>query len=193
MPQLEVLRKFLSGFVSIPPLEWLQLVKLLGLRRLENDSFYFRQGEAVDELAFVVKGLLYNFYTNSQGEDYVKYFVKEGEVVSCYSSVLQGIPANFSSLTLEPTTLVTLKYKDLKSLFQRHSCWQEMARVYTEKLYIEKEEREQHFLMANARTRYQDFVKAKPQLLQRVPQYLIASYIGISPVSLSRIRSQKEM
>ncbi len=189
MEKFEALKKYLSSFVSIPPLEWLHLIKILGYRKLEKGSFYFRQGEAVDELSFVLKGLLYNFYTNDNGEEFVKYFIREGEVVSCYSSLLQNKPANYSSLTLEPTTLITLKFKDLQNLYKRHPCWQEMARVNTEKLYIEKEEREQNFLMADAKMRYDSFLKVKPELVQRVPQYLIASYIGISPVSLSRIRA----
>ncbi|MEQ1875891.1 MAG: Crp/Fnr family transcriptional regulator [Bdellovibrionia bacterium] len=188
MEQLENLRKFLSGMIEMPESEWLYLTTLLKPKKLEKDAFNFRQGDEVSEIAFVARGLLYNFYTDANGEDFVKFFISEGGVVSCYSSLLQGIPASYSSRALEPVTLVTLQYSDLKKLYERHPCWERMGRVMVERLYIEKERREQRFLMADAKTRYESFTKERSELVNRVPQYLIASYIGISPVSLSRLR-----
>jgi hypothetical protein len=63
-----------------------------------------------------------------------------------------------------------------------------MGRLSAEKLYIEKEQREWQFLLGDAKSRYENFVQENRGLIDRIPQYLIASYIGISPVSLSRIR-----
>jgi CRP-like cAMP-binding protein len=185
---LEAVRKYLSGFVAVPPGEWFPFVKLLRLKKLEKGEFFCRQGEETQDLGLVLKGLLFNFYTNSEGEDFVKYFIPENNVVACYSSLIKGEPAAFSSQALEPTTLVTMKYRDLQALRERHICWERLGRISAERLYIEKEEREQRFLMEDARARYGAFVRANGELMQRVPQYLIASYLGISPVSLSRIR-----
>lgn len=182
------LKKFFSDFFEVPPLEWLYLARLLKVQNLKKDDFYFRQGDPVKEISFVAKGLIVNFYTSDAGEDFIKYFVQEKTFVGCYSSLLLGVPASFSSQALEPSTLVTLQYKDLESLYRRHPCWERMGRIIAEKLYVEKEKREQYFLMADAKARYEGFLKDSPGLAQRVPQYLIASYIGISPVSLSRIR-----
>lgn len=169
-------------------MEWLRIAKLLRYKTLKKGDFYFHQGEPVSEISFVTKGLLYNFYTNSEGEDFVKYFIPEGNLVACYSSLLQGIPAAFSCQALEQTKMISLPFEKLQALYQSSAFWERMGRLSAEKLYIEMEKREQCFLMADAKGRYENFVQEKPELVQRVPQYLIASYIGISPVSLSRIR-----
>jgi len=178
----------LEGFFSVPPTEWIHLARLLKIRRLNKGEYYFKQGDPVNEVGFVTKGLLYNFYTNSDGDEYVKYFVREHGFLGCYSSLIQGTPAVFSSQTLEPTILFTMRYDDLKNLFQRHAHWERLGRIMAERLYIEKEVREHDFLMSNAKCRYEGFLKSHSDLAQRIPQYLIASFIGISPVSLSRIR-----
>ena len=190
MEHFENLKKYLEGFLTLPPLEWLRLAKSLRIRSLEKGEFYIRQGEPVHELGFVIKGLLYNFYTNDKGQEFVKYFIPENNLVACYSSLLQDVPAVFSCQAWEPTTLVTLQYSELQKFYKAHSAWERIGRLSAEKLFIEMEKREQEFMMADAKTRYENLIKAKPGLPQRVPQYLIASYIGISPVSLSRIRAQ---
>lgn len=190
METFDIIKKYLSSVIDIPPLEWIHFISLLRIKKLEKDTFYFRQGENVSEISFVIKGLLYNFYSDAEGNDVVKYFIREGGPVTAYSSLLQNIPAFFSCQTLEPTTLVTLKYEDLQKLYKRHPCWERMGRLQAERLFIEKEKREQRFLAHDATDRYNFFIKENPTLLNRIPQYLIASYLGVSPVSLSRIRKQ---
>lgn len=188
MEAFDALKTYLAGAFSLPPLEWLRLAKSLRFKSLAKGEFFVKQGDPVSEIGFVVKGLLYNYYTNDSGEDFVKFFIPEKNMVACYSSLLQGIPAGFSSQALEPTTLITFPYKELRNLYQSHAAWERIGRLSVEKLYIDMEKREQYFMMADAKTRYEAFLRDKPDLVQRVPQYIIASYIGISPVSLSRIR-----
>ncbi len=188
MEQIESLKQYLTSFLNIPATQWLHLITCLGFRSLGKGEFYFKQGEVHDEIGFVVKGLLYNFYTDQNGDEFVKSFVDQGNPVSCYSDLIQKTPSSFSSQTLEPTKLVTLRYTDLLKLYDKHSCWERMGRVSAEKLFIEKEHRERLFLTSDAKARYETFAQENPNLMNRIPQYLLASHIGISPVSLSRIR-----
>jgi CRP-like cAMP-binding protein len=188
LEQLAQLKRYFAQFLSIPPLEWLHFTTRLKFRTLKKGEFFLRQGQPVSDLGFVLKGLLFNFYTNQDGEQFVKYFIPEGNIVGCYSSLIRNRHAVFSCQTLEPTALLTMKYADVQSLFDRHACWEKLGRLSAERLYIDLEEREQYFLMSDAKTRYEGFIKDRPGLEQRIPQYIIASYIGISPVSLSRLR-----
>lgn len=185
---IEKLKNYLQSFMSIPPLEWPHLIKSLRYRSLKKDEHFFKQGEVFGEIGFVAKGLLYNYYTNRAGDEFVKIFVKEGEPVSPYSSQIQGIPANYSCKALENTHLITLKFEALQNLYRRHACWERLGRLNAEKYFINKESREHEFLIADAKGRYEHFVRDHQELINRVPQYLIASYLGMSPVSLSRIR-----
>ncbi len=186
------LKKYLSTFIEIPFQEWAYFSSVLRMRKIAKDEFYFRQGDAVDEIGFVIEGLFYNFYANKKAEDSVKYFIPEGNAIACLSSLILNLPASFSGQALEDSTLLTIKFSDLQKVFLRHSCWERMGRLSAEKLYIEKEIREERFLRTDARKRYEYFVKEHPNLVNRVPQYLIASYLGMTPVSLSRIRKTRK-
>jgi len=189
MNHFEALKKYLSSFVSIPSEEWQHLVTLMKLQKLEKGELFFKQTQEAPSLGFVVQGLLYNYYEEEDRDNVVKYFIPEGSVVGCYSSMLRQVPAIFSSQALEPTTMLTIKYTDYKSLYDRHGCWDRLGRLTIEKLYIEKEYREQQLMMSDAKKRYELFLKDFEKILNRIPQYLIASYIGITPVALSRVRS----
>lgn len=190
MLNLESLKDSLLSFVSVPATEWIHLVSLLKIKSYAKDENFFVQGEKFDEIGFVVKGLLYNYYTLTSGELIVKNFINERQLVTCYSDLLLDRAASFSCRTIEDTKLVVLKHRDLLGLYDRNKCWERMGRMSAEKQFIAKEHRESDFLFLDAKGRYEKFVKENATLINRVPQYLIASYIGISPASLSRIRSE---
>lgn len=190
MIQFDAFRKYLATFVSVPPTEWLHLVSVLRLRHLEKGEYYFKQGQKFDEIGFVVKGLLCGYYVLDNGKQTVKKFFAEGEPVSCYADLIMGTPADFSCQTLEPTTLITLKYSELQNLYKRHACWEKMGRISAEKIFIEKEQRTRSYLTMRGRGRYIHFCNRNPALVERIPQYLIASYLGITAVALSRAKNQ---
>lgn len=188
MELFDNLKKYLSSISQIPPLEWLHFMTLLGSRSIGKDEYYFQQDEDFDEIGFVIKGLLYNYYTDEKGQQFVKYFIANNAVVSCYPALLRQMKTTFSCKTLEATHLITIKYSAFVKLYDRHPCWDRIGRKVAEKLYLEKDEREQYFLMADGKTRYEKFVQDRRELIDRIPQYIVASYLGLAPTSLSRIR-----
>jgi len=78
----------------------------------------------------------------------------------------------------------------LQELYDRHPVWERIGRIKAERLAIQKEFREKEFLLDTAETRYRRFLKEFPDLTDRIPQYYIASYLGITDVALSRIRKK---
>lgn len=188
MTLLSAFKEQLTASLEIPSEEWASFEKCLGLQELSSDEIYYRQGEACNEIGYVVNGLVYNYYTTESGDEVVKNFVVAGNPVASYMSLIFEKPATFTCKTIERTTLITLKYSDLKSFYTRHACWERLGRMNAEKCFAVTEEREQQLLTMDATARYNLFLKNNPELSQRVPQYLIASYIGVSPVTLSRIR-----
>lgn len=190
MKAFESFQKFLNSFASVPLTEWAYLIPLMRFKTLQKGDYYFQQNEKFDELGFVLSGLLYNHYNLNNGELTVKNFIYEGQLVTCYTDLLLNRPASFSCLALETTRLIIVKYADLQKLYTRHICWERIGRLAAEKQFILKESRETDFLFLDAKRRYLKFVQENSTLVNRVPQYLIASYIGISPASLSRIRSE---
>jgi hypothetical protein len=89
---------------------------------------------------------------------------------------------------LQETHLLVCNLASIVELFNQHHCWEKLGRILAEQLYIKKETREAEFLLDDAETRYFNFQKQYPGLEERIAQYHVASYLGITPVMLSRIR-----
>ncbi len=185
------LKKLLSEMAQIPPFEWVYFLSHLKIKRIKKGELYFHQGEYFDEMGFIVDGLMYNFYTNESGDEHVKVILENGKFVAPYSTIIKNKISPFSSRAVHNTLLVTLKYKDLLTMYERHKCWERIGRKAAEELFARKEEREYQFLILDAKTRYENFVKDYQHCLHLIPQNLIASYIGINPASLSRLRKKQ--
>lgn len=181
-------KEYINRVVQVPESEWDFFASRLRHFNLGKGEFFFEQGEFPTEIGFVLSGLLYNYYTSANGVKHVKKFSAASAPVASYSSMIAGQPTFYSCEALEETQMVTIKFSVLQELYKRHACWANLGRIIAEKLYLEKEFREREFLTHDAKTRYETFKKQRPELLERVPQYLIASYLGITPVSLSRLK-----
>lgn len=185
---IDVLRHELASLVAIPPNEWLFFAAHLRIKFIKKNEIYFQQGEFFDEIGFIAKGLMYNFFVTQDGHQAVKVILGEGRLVSPYSTIIKNEVSPFSAKAIESTVLITLKYESLKKMYQRHICWERLGRVFAEKLYDQKEVREMQFLTMNAKSRYEAFCSENEKILKRIPQRLAASYCGITPEALSRIK-----
>lgn len=148
-------------------------------------------GEPSVIVGFIVHGLVRFYYITHDGQDMTKSFCQEGEFVGAYDAFIQQTPTTFSIEALEDTTLLTLPFARLFELGEQHMVWQGIHLNMVQRLYLKKQQREQELLLYDAATRYRHFQARYPTLEQRVKQYHIASYLGITPVSLSRIRAQR--
>jgi CRP-like cAMP-binding protein len=186
----------LSMITQIPISEWIFLAKKIKTKSLKKDEHLFRLGEHSEIIAFVSKGFVYSYYTSPKNEELVKKFCWEGRLTSPYVSFLNGRKeCMFSCKALEKTFLFYINYTDMLEMYQRHECWQKLGRLLAEKSIIEREEREYESLCLASTERYLSFVQKNAKHINRIPQYLVASYLGITPISLSRIRkslSQKK-
>jgi CRP-like cAMP-binding protein len=188
----KLLRSYLGRIVAIPDQEWKRLSSSIGHRRLVKDDYFVKAGENANHIGFVLNGLLKKFYRTEDGREFIKDFSVEGRLVTAYSSLLQNTPVRLNIQAIEATNLLVIPYDKFTSLYQWHPCWQRLGRKIAENLFIEREQREWELLIFPAKERYEMFVQRYPDLLARVPQYEIASYLGISPISLSRLRGEKQ-
>ncbi|MNI08038.1 hypothetical protein D3C73_610620 [compost metagenome] len=112
------------------------------------------------------------------------------EFITSYSSLLQNAPSFFAIQALMDSQLIVIPYSDFQSLFARHICWERLGRIIVEQLFVKKETRERELLLLSAEARYLLFLEKYGQVVKHIPQYHIASYLGITPVALSRIRKK---
>jgi len=119
-------------------------------------------------------------------------FSLEQDFATSYGSMVKGEASAFSIEAMEDSVVIEISYDLLKELMDTSPMWERFVRTSVERLYIRKEERERELLCYSALERYQAFLLKYPGLEKRIPQYHIASYLGISPVSLSRLLRNDE-
>jgi CRP-like cAMP-binding protein len=174
---------------NIPKDEMSKLQKLLKPLTLKKGEYFLRAGEIPNRVGFNISGLLRLFYIDYNGSEVTKHFCFENTLAISYSAFLLREESKLFIQAIEDTELVTISFYDYNNLLKEHIFWQIAARKLAEMLFILKEKRESELLLKNAQERYIQFLKDYPNLESRLNQYHIASYLGITPESLSRIKS----
>lgn len=181
------LRGTLAQFADIPGDEWNALKNRLARVTIPKGGHFLRAGDVPDKLSFVASGLFRVYFVTERGDERVMAFREEGRLISGFSPFPGQRTPNFGIQALEDSVLLQIVL-DPSAILGSADCWKEIYAKYMEMLFLEKEERERQFLSEDAETRYRAFRASHPGLEERVPQYEIASYLGITPVALSRIR-----
>lgn len=166
-----------------------EAARLLSFARpltLSPSACLWHAGDRPDLLVMVEQGLLRAKVVLADGREYIKEFYWEGDEFLDFHHLLSGEPARYSVEALEPCRLLLFNLADLRTL----SCW---PAWYQHLLAVQlriKEEKELLLLTESPQARYQHFLRSFPALEARVPDHQIAAYLGITPISLSRIRKR---
>jgi CRP-like cAMP-binding protein len=180
----------LRNITTIPDEEIGKFLALLKTRNLNKGDFFIKKGEIPQSFAFVVRGLFRYYYTDKRGNVFTKGFFSESTFISSYSALIQKRESYFSIEALEKSKILVVNFEEWKLLLDNQICWHKFLLFLIEKGYCIKEAREREFLLFNAEERYKSFLKTYPGLEKRVKQHIIASFLGITPVALSRIRKK---
>jgi CRP-like cAMP-binding protein len=114
----------------------------------------------------------------------------ENGFAGSFHSLIRQQPCGFFIQALEKTETIVLPNRVLNEFYDRHACWEQLGRKNAEQLVLIKEAREKELLLDSLEVRYQRFLKEFPGLANRIPQYHIASFLGVTDVALSRIRKK---
>jgi CRP-like cAMP-binding protein len=128
------------------------------------------------------------FYINADEREATYYFAAENEFISDYPSFLPQRPSDKNIQALEPAEIHVISFDNLQRFYQHISFGERFGRLIAEEIFVDSIQQLASFYQDKPAIRYQNFVHRFPQLVQRLPQYYIASYVGIEPQSLSRIR-----
>ena len=180
----------LEKYTQIPTSEWEKTEACLKPLHLDENEFFIMQGDMPDRFAFIISGIFRVFCITESGDEKTLSFRTKGQFLAAYTPFLENRDAWYSIQALEHSELIYMNFDDFVKLSMGHPCWEKVIKEYIIQLYIEKENRERSFLTENAKTRYLQFRNQYPELEQRIHNFYIASYLGISPVSLSRIRGE---
>ncbi len=185
---MNVLEKFLKNI----PLTDSQRAKVLALFQkieLEQDSVFIEQGQVATKIGLVESGIMMYVQNDEQGKFWVCDFAEVGNWVTQYKSVSTQAPSPLSIIALEPVTLYMISYQNITELSNEMPEFEKGTRKIVEKELFNLIDRSHHLQTLTASERYDKIRENRPNLLQRVPQYYLASYLGIAPQSLSRLRN----
>jgi CRP-like cAMP-binding protein len=188
---LHPLRAHLQNFVPLADEEWAPLAAALRPHHLARGDYFVTAGQYQPHIAFVLRGACRVYCVRPDGEERTTYFFFEQHLMADYTSCLTGKPSQFSIQALADTELVVFDYAVLQRLYREWPVYERFGRLVAEYLLVGTGERMLDLLLRTPAERYADLLaSSKHKIIERIPQHLIANYLGITAVSLSRIRAR---
>lgn len=180
---------FINKF-ELTDTDWLAFEQVGKISQFNAGQTLFQAGDILTEIKFVLSGTACNYYLKPDGTRRNKSFLQTGDVAASLSSVYNNQPCRFSCEALKTLVCFTVSYTDFYRISRLSDKWRDILEQMVIGLALKKEAREADLLMLSATELYQQFVAQMPELADSLPNYHIASYLGISEVSLSRIRAK---
>jgi CRP-like cAMP-binding protein len=180
-----------SAFQSlqiIPPDELDPLDDLITVRKLKKGALLLKENQVCNEIVFIKKGILRSYFFNHQGDEITNCFAFENEFMASLSSFITQNIAEENIQALVDTELQVISRESLEKLYKSGIHWQEIGRKLTEMEYVTLQKRMISFQKLSGTQRYEELYKNHQKYIQLIPLQYLASYLGVTPRHLSRIR-----
>lgn len=181
----------ISRYISLSKEELDYFHSLLKLKKIKRKKLLLQAGEICDFEAYMVKGCARIYFLDKNGFEVDIMFAVEDWWVSDLASFTQQRPADLFIQTIEDCEMLFISYKDKEKLYKKIPKFERFYRILMQRSYDNTIKRLVSTIAKPAEERYNDFIKKYPKIPQRVPQHLIAAYLGISPEFLSKIRARQ--
>jgi CRP-like cAMP-binding protein len=184
------LQKFYQNIWPAIPEETMELIsRKYTLVKFKKGKLILKPGEVCTWTAIVTEGIV-RYYHTSNGKDHIGQFYFPGMVVSDYVSYVQETPSRISIDAVKDCSLAFIKKEDSEKLREKVPGYLDMILKYLNQTYITNFDRSSSMILDSAETRYLKLIQNRPEILQQIPLFMVASYLGITPEVLSRIRKK---
>ncbi len=158
-------------------------------KKYPKDHILFEAGSICNHLYIILSGIARVFYFNEH-RDITVYFAKEQETITAIDSFIPRKESKYNIEALEDLEVMAITYEDLENLFESSPKYERFGRLFMQQVYMDLCERLDDLQLNNAQQRYNNLLKKHPELFQRVSLKYIASFLSITPETLSRIRGK---
>jgi CRP/FNR family cyclic AMP-dependent transcriptional regulator len=189
---LQVIRKHLERFIDISDDAWEYYISFVSIKNYPAKTKILVPCDFSNFEAYVLNGLLRLYVIDENNQEVTIHFAKEDWWVGDMNSFLNNKPSQFYIETIEPTTLASISFENKEMIYKKFPIFERCYRLIFQKTHFALMERLIGILSKTAEVRYQSFIEKYPDIQQRVAQHYIASYLGITPVFLSKIRAKKK-
>jgi CRP-like cAMP-binding protein len=183
-------KNYIKQITPISDKEFDETVIFFQEQTLRKGDFFIKQDKVCKQIAFIVKGTLRTYYINDKAEETTSCFCTENSLTTSYKSFILQPPSALSIQALEDTELLVIDYEHLQELYSKSIVWQNIGRAVAEREYIVMEQYASILNNETAKEKYLRLLKEQPNVLQKASIEDIASYLGVTRRTLTRIRKE---
>lgn len=189
--QFKKIHQVISSYIEINNEEWISYSSKFRVKEIRKKEIILNQGDICRDVFFVVNGLLRVFFVDNDGEEKTFHFSFENTFSADYESFLKKIPSSYSIQALEDTTVVLMSFEMLHDGYKILRNGEKLGRLLAEEYFFIFNDKIQAIYTQSSIVRYNKLTRKFPNILQRIPQHYIASYLNISSVHLSRLKNSQ--
>lgn len=187
---MDPFKQFLQNIVPITDEEFANSIPLFTKQYLGKGEYLIRQDQVCKHIAFIVKGSFRTYYLNDKGEETTSCFCTENGFTTSYKSFIFQEPSTLSIQAIEDSEILTIDYDKLHFLYNSSTVWLHIGRIVSEQQYLSLEKYASVLNNESAKEKYLRLLKEQPSVIHKATVEDIASYLGITRRTLSRIRQE---
>lgn len=190
MIDADKIKFYLGLFKDLKLNDLMQLIGMAKTRHLAAGEIFIKQGALTSKLVYIKKGLIRGYTIKENGEEATIILRWEDQFTASHDNIILRRPSRFNYQAVEDTTILELDYDAAQQLFDKNPRFAEARNFFILNMLADSMARIEAFILLTPEERYQRLLKEKPDIVKRVPDKYIATMLGITPVSLSRIRKR---
>ncbi|AUC86016.1 Crp/Fnr family transcriptional regulator [Polaribacter sp. ALD11] len=188
-PKFKNIYQVISSYIEISDEEWAYYSSMLQVKVIRKKSIVLSEGNICKEIFFINKGLLRIFFVDNNGEEKTFHFALENTFATDYKSFLKELPSNYLIQAMEDTEVAIMSLEMVQLGYNKLKHGEKLGRLLAEDYFFMFNDKIQAIYTQTPLERYNNLTTSFPEIFQRVPQHLIASYLNISSVHLSRLKN----
>lgn len=185
---MEAFKEYIHAISPLEESTFRELHQCFKAIELKKNDFFVAEGEYAQQIGFLEAGIVRAFFLNQDGKEYSKQFFVGPSIIGAYTSLLTKQPNRIAQQALTDCQVLVADFAKIEALYDKHHDLERLGRRIAEFYFLEKEQKELEMALLDAEKRYLLMRERFPTIESVIPQYYIASYLGVSPTQLSRIR-----